>query len=149
MDISLTPQERAFNQSEVMKDAERLLEELAKFGFDASAKIGKVNWLLGLILKNGISFGREKGLNVDAIEKALEDRIKNGIYRVEGILSYQLCKCVNGKLQYERQPDLTEEAGVDFSGAYDADLYREAIYKALQEVEKSLLSQLAQKASGA
>src|SRR5574344_1867731 len=28
MDISLTPQERAFNQSEVMRDAERLLEEL-------------------------------------------------------------------------------------------------------------------------
>ncbi len=149
MDISLTPQERAFNQSEVMKDAERLLEELAKLGFDASFKIGKVNWLLGLFLKDAISFGRGKGLNVDAIEKALTDHIKNGIYRVEGILAYQLCRCVNGKLQYEKQRDLADEADVSFSDAYDANLYREAVQKAVQEVEKGLLRQLAQKISDA
>lgn len=94
-------------------------------------------------------FGREKGLNVDAIEKALTDHVKNGIYRVEGRLAYKLCKCVNGKLRYETQRDLTAIKDVNFSNAYDINLYREAIDDAVKAVEQELLSELAQKVSGA
>ena len=149
MNLSLTPQDRAFNQDQVMEEAEKLLEELLKFGFDSAFRIGNVNGLLRLLLKRGISLGREHGLKAGLTEKAWEDYLKNRIYRVEGTLSYQLCKCVNGRLRYETQRDLTGDENVNFSNAYDINLYREAIEKAVKAVEQKLLSKLAQKVSGA
>ena len=149
MNLSLTPQDRAFNQDQVMEEAEKLLEELLKLGFDSAFRIGNVNGLLRLLLKRGISLGREHGLKAGLTEKAWEDYLKNRIYRVEGTLSYQLCKCVNGKLRYETQRELTARKDVNFSNAYDINLYREAIDEAVKEVEQDLLSQLAQNVSGA
>ena len=131
-----------FNQDQIMFEAEKLLGELVKLGFKAAAKMGDMNPLLTLLIGNGISFGRERGLDMDDFGNRLQDFSRAHPVRIDGTVQYQLCKCINGKLQYEHQRVLADGKEVNFGHIYDLEQYRKDAYAALGDLVVELLSQL-------
>jgi RHS repeat-associated protein len=155
INLSLTSQARAFNREEMRKDAARLLAELAKRGFSAvTSELGTVGDVLRLALSGGLyvkreADGRESGLGEDWLKREYETLFQRDVYRIDGVLRYQLCMCIGGKLRYEDQSDLTAHGDVDFSTIYDSALYYSVFDGVRREVEKDLLRQLNEKVGNA
>ena len=151
--ISINPAEREFDQRSVINAANDLLERLEEIGFySGTAGLGEVNEILRLIY-NGARYAegllsKHNDLIDDGLGSSIDDFLNqylNGLFRIDGRLKYQLCLCVNGELRFVTQSDIKGTEDVDFSNAYDAVLYRNAVNDSIKNVEKDLLQKLAEK----
>lgn len=146
--ISINPSERKFDQKQVYKEAESLLYELAKLGIDpVRTRLGDVDKMLDLIEAANDYLSQLNHVYQDDVGNRLHEftskYLSQSLYRVDGVLKYQLCECVKGRLLFVDQDAIEEQEEVSFESIYDSEKYRDDINQAIRAVENHLLESLA------
>ena len=123
--IDYTPQERQFNQNQVMKDAEKLLKELRKIGYrsvgtvadnslaSAGQFIKHIMQILGFSERFSESNDDSGNVAQSQVVEFLNRNFNNRIFRVDGVLKYRLCACVNGHLRWTKKEELKYSENVN------------------------------------
>ena len=119
--IASTPQWIKANLNSLEKDAQQLLKALGRtedvFKVASLATSGGLSALL-LAAADESVFGKMPDSG-DATKfiSGLFKKLSQGPMRLDGVLQWEMCKCVGSKTKWERQGDITGEEDVDFISA--------------------------------